>query len=243
MKPFLILQLRPVKQAADGEYEAFLHHGGLKEEDTVRVDLFTQDIPEIDFNNYSGIIVGGGAPCVSDKEKKDEVIRFEAQLKTLVEKVVEEDFPYLGACYGLGFLADVTGGVVCKDKDASEDVGAVDVLLTEDAKEDDLVKELPQTFRAFVGHKESCVQAPKNAVVLARSERCPVHLLRIGKNVYATQFHPELDVEGICVRIDVYKNAGYFPPEDAEPLKESARQEKITVPAIFLRNWINKYKK
>jgi GMP synthase (glutamine-hydrolysing) len=40
----------------------------------------------------------------------------------------------------------------------------------------------------------------------------------VGDNVYATPFHPELDA-GICTRIDVYKNNGYFAPESAETLK------------------------
>ncbi len=238
MKPILILQLRPVAKAADNEYEAFLKHGEIKPEEAVRVEMYKQAIPLENISDFSGIIVGGGPACVSDKEKAEEVLRFEAQLKELVDKVVELDMPYLGACYGMGSLNHLKGGIVCKDKDAAEEVGAIDVLLTEEGKKDPLLKDLPEKFRAFVGHKESCVEPAEGAVILARSERCPIHMLRIKNHIYGTQFHPELDAEGICVRADVYKHAGYFPPEEAEPLKARLRKEVVDIPPTILKRWV-----
>ena len=58
---------------------------------------------------------------------------------------------------------------------------------------------------------------------LASSPACPVQAFRIGRNVYATQFHPELDIHGLCTRIDVYQHAGYFEPDQAESVKAMAR--------------------
>ena len=37
---------------------------------------------------------------------------------------------------------------------------------------------------------------PPTAVLLATSPRCPVQMFRVKQNLYATQFHPELDVRG-----------------------------------------------
>jgi GMP synthase (glutamine-hydrolysing) len=51
-------------------------------------------------------------------------------------------------------------------------------------------------------------------VILAYSESCPVQAFRVGTRVYATQFHPELDLDGLATRIEVYKYAGYFEPEE-----------------------------
>ena len=59
---------------------------------------------------------------------------------------------------------------------------------------------------------------------LAASSTCPVQAFRVGRNVYATQFHPELDIEGLCLRIDVYRHSGYFAPEEADDIKEMARR-------------------
>ena len=52
------------------------------------------------------------------------------------------------------------------------------------------------TFDAFVGHKEACRVLPADAVLLASSPTCPVQMFRVRENLYATQFHPELDVAG-----------------------------------------------
>ena len=57
---------------------------------------------------------------------------------------------------------------------------------------------------------------PNGGTLLASSERCPIQMIRFGKNVYATQFHPELDAEGIILRIQIYKHHGYFKPEESD---------------------------
>ena len=89
---------------------------------------------------------------------------------------------------------------------------------------------MPTDFAAYGGHKEAMVTLPASAVQLATSAACPVQAFRVGSNVYATQFHPELDLEGVCTRIEVYKNAGYFPPSEAETLKERSRAVEVRHP-------------
>jgi len=241
MKPFLILQVRPNK-AGDYEYKAFCEYGGLKEEDTKRVELTQESIAGIQLEDFSAVIVGGGAPCVSDKEKDETQTRFESELDALLNEVVQKDFPYFGACYGLGTLVQFCGGRVSKDPNFAEDVAALDITITDEGKNDPLLKGLPTPFRAFAGHKESCIALPEGAVLLASSAKCPNHMIRLGKNVYATQFHPELDVENMLVRIDVYKNAGYFPPEEAGALAEQVKDEDITVPMEILKRFVEKYR-
>ncbi len=76
---------------------------------------------------------------------------------------------------------------------------------------------------------------------LASSADCPVQAFRVGANVYATQFHPELDVDGVCTRIDVYKNHGYFAPETADSLKEAARQRIVEYPMAILGTFAQRY--
>ena len=63
-----------------------------------------------------------------------------------------------------------------------------------------------------------------------------------GSNVYATQFHPELDVEGLCLRIDIYRHHGYFdPPEEAEELMRMARAAVVTEPPRLLARFVELY--
>ena len=65
----------------------------------------------------------------------------------------------------------------------------------------------------------------------------------MGTNVYATQFHPELDLVGVCTRIDVYKNAGYFPPSEAETLKERSRAVEVRHPMTLLANFVERHRR
>ncbi len=79
---------------------------------------------------------------------------------------------------------------------------------------------------------------PRRAVLLASSPACPVQAFRVGARVYATQFHPELDADGLCTRIDVYKYAGYFEPGQAAELKAQARRSKVIHPPAIVRRFV-----
>jgi GMP synthase (glutamine-hydrolysing) len=96
-------------------------------------------------------------------------------------------------------------------------------------------------FHAFTGHKEAVSRLPGHAALLASSAACPVQAFRVGANVYATQFHPELDVAGLRTRIDVYKHAGYFDPDQAEEIKAQAARSSITWPPVILRGFVRRY--
>lgn len=238
MKKVLIVQVRPEDEAADNELDAFLKFGGLTMSDIHRVQADRATIPEINLSDYSAVIVGGGPLNISDKSKSDEVLRTEGDIFKLLDKIVEYDFPYLGACYGFGALVAHQKAIISKEQ-YSEDVGATTVTLTPDGSQDTLLRNVPSEFRAFGGHKEACQTLPHNATLLAGSEACPVQMIRVKNNIYATQFHPELDTDGIVLRINVYKHAGYFPPEDADDLVEVVQNEVVETPTQILRNFID----
>ena len=65
----------------------------------------------------------------------------------------------------------------------------------------------------------------------------------MGANVYATQFHPELDVVGVCTRIEVYKDAGYFDPGEAETLKAVSRGVDVRHPMTVLANFVRLHRR
>jgi GMP synthase (glutamine-hydrolysing) len=163
----------------------------------------------------------------------------EADLSGLLDRVVSADFPFLGACYGIGALGRHQGAVV--DRRFAEPVGAVEVTLTTPGRRDPLLGELPASFEAFTGHKEAISRLPGHAVLLASSAGCPVQAFRVGANVYATQFHPELDVAGLCTRIEVYKHAGYFDPDQADEIKAQATHSHVTWPPAILRGFVGRY--
>ena len=70
---------------------------------------------------------------------------------------------------------------------------------------------------------------------------CPVQMFRIGENVYATQFHPEADPEEFALRIDTYRNHGYFEPHEADDLKKRVSQKPTPYAQEILRRFVERY--
>ncbi|WP_247044306.1 glutamine amidotransferase [Arthrobacter rhizosphaerae] len=241
MKPFLLLASRAEDAAAEDEYQAYLRYGRLDPEQLKRIRMEAGPLPALDLSDYSGIIVGGSPFTSSDPPEHKSPVqhRVEAELARLLDRVVEEDFPFLGACYGVGTLGLHQGAVI--DRTYGEGLGGATISLTPEGLVDPLLQGLPESFIAFTGHKEACTVLPPHAVLLATSPACPVQMFRIKENLYATQFHPELDVGGLVTRIDIYRHAGYFPPESAEELMENARQFTVTEPMTILRNFVKLY--
>lgn len=243
MKPFLILQLRPEPEASDNEFEAILAKSGLATENTHRIQLNQENLPDdLNLDDYSGIIVGGGPGCVSDApEKKSNVeARIETAILGLMPEVTERDYPFLGCCYGIGVLGHHLGKVVSKEN-YSEGPGTADCSLTDAGKADPLLAGVPDHFEAFVGHKEAMQRLPEGCTHLVSAPTCPFQMVKFGSNVYATQFHPEADAQGFEFRINLYKNHGYFRPEEAGELIEMCHAADVHAPELVLRNFVKTY--
>lgn len=241
MKPFLLLAIRAEDAAADNEYDSFLSLSGLGEGGLRRARLEQHALGPVDLDDWSGILLGGGPFNYSDPDELKTPVqrRVEADLAGLLDQVVSADFPFLGACYGIGALGRHQGAVI--DRRFAEPVGAVEITLTPAGRRDPLLSGLPAAFQAFTGHKEAVSQLPGPAVLLASSAGCPVQAFRVGANVYATQFHPELDVAGLCTRIEVYKHAGYFKPDQAEEIKAQAARCDVSWAPAILRGFVRRY--
>lgn len=241
-RPFLILQLRPEREAADSEFRAIVRYGELRDDEVVRARVERTGLPDIELDDYAGIIVGGSPFDVSTPhEAKSSIQRkIESDFMKLFERIVPEDFPFLGACSGNGLLGKYCGASISTKY--AEPVGGADVELTEEGRNDPLLDGFPKRFRVLLGHKEACDDVPEDAVLLARSDTCPVQMFRINNNVYATQFHPEADPEEFRVRINVYRNHGYFAPETAEDLIAAVAQEDTTYARRILARFVRRYR-
>jgi len=243
MKRFLILQLRPEADASDDEYAAILNKCELTPAQTHRIRVDKDDIPtDLDVTDYAGVIVGGGPGCVSDPADQKSALdaRIEGQILALMPQITALDHPFMGCCYGLGILAHHLGGEVSKAH-YGEPVGPSVCSVMPDAANDPLLDGLASQFEVFVGHKEAVQSLPPSTVHLLSSAPCPVQMIRYGKNVYATQFHPEADALDFERRIRVYRNHGYFPAEDADRLIAVCHAANVTVPGEILRRFAVRY--
>ena len=241
MRPFLLLSSRAEDLAADDEYAAFLRVTGLPEGGLRRVRMEAAPMPALTLDDYAGIFVGGGPFNSSDAplDKSPVQHRVERELAALLDEVVARDFPFFGACYGIGSLGVHQGGVI--DRTYAEPISAVRVRLTADGLADPVLAGMTEEFDAFVGHKEACSLLPPGAVLLASSAACPVQMFRVKQNLYATQFHPELDLPGLLTRVRVYQHAGYFPPAELDELIARLQPAVVTEPGRMLANFVARY--
>lgn len=241
MKPFLLLATRAEDLPADEEYALFLRYSGLEERDLIRIRMEAGPLPPVDLDTISGILVGGGPFNASDPAETKTAVqrRVEAEFADLLDQVVARDFPFLGACYGVGTLGAHQGALI--DRTYSEPISVVEVTRTAAGAADPLLASLPERFTAFVGHKEAITTPPASATVLATSDACPVQMFRVKRNVYATQFHPELDVEGIVTRIHAYAGFGYFAPDELPLTLEAVRRRPVTRTGEILRAFVERY--
>jgi GMP synthase (glutamine-hydrolysing) len=241
-KPILILQLRPENITADSEYACFLKYGQLKAEDTRRIRIEKNGIPDdIDLDDYCAIIVGGSPFDISTPESRKSSIqkKIEADFKRLLERVVSRDYPFLGACSGNGLLGLYLGTPITTKY--GEAVGCVTLDITDAGSRDRMLEGFPDKIDVLLGHKEACDYTPEGAVLLMTGSDCPVQMFRVAENVYATQFHPEGDSEEFILRIDTYANHGYFEPHEAEVLKNEVSRKPTPYAQEILRRFVQRY--
>jgi len=215
MKPFLLLASRQDDDAAAQEHAAFARFAGLDLDQVHCVRMEAGPLPPLDLDRYSGILIGGSrsTPATRRTASRPSSAAVESELHVLLDEVVERDFPFLGACYGVGTLGVHQGAVI--DSTFAEAVGAW---------ADHAHRPGPDGPRSWPGsgavrrvrrHKEACRSLPDHVGAARVVPDLPVQMFRVRQKPVWTQFHPELDVTGIVQRIKTYRHAGYFPPGDA----------------------------
>lgn len=241
MGSILIVQSRPEDDVAGAELDAMVRFGRLDESRIRRVRL-DRDQPEIELAEVDAVLIGGGPANFSD----DPELRPAAHagvvpwLSALAVQVIRDDIPYLGACLGLGAVVHALGGRMVRG--VAESVAPVELSLVGD---DWLTEGLPRAFTAFGGHKEGIREAPDGlpglpVTTLAVSAAC-VHMLRVGEHIVATQFHPELDADGLEQRIRAYRDHGYFSPDEVDDLVRAGRAAHVEHPQTILARFADRY--
>lgn len=218
MLPFLLVSTRPEDEAVETEYALFQRVTGLPPQDLHQVRLDMLGLPDIDVHAYAGIFVAGSPyDTTTPEERKSETQKHtEMELARLFEDIVAADVPCLTTGYGTEVAALKLGGIVTTTW--GELPQMVDIILTEEGQIDPIMEGFPSEFVTYVGHREAVEVMPEGAVLLARSPTCPVQMMKIGTNFYATQFNPEIDSDVISARLNAYRDAGWGGAEDFDQL-------------------------
>ncbi len=236
-RPFLFVSARPEVDAVGPEYESVRRamHVDAARLDHIRVDV--EPLRDLRLDDFAGIVVGGSPYNVTTPESGKHPVqrRVESDLARLAEAALERDYPLLFTCYGIGILTRVLGGTVGTLH--GEQAAAVEITLTPEGVADPLTGMLPERFDALVGHKEATERLPADAVLLASSTACPVQVYRVGRRVYATQFHPEVSAQDFVARAQVYRHHGYFPARELRAVSERLAAASVTEPQRMLRRF------
>lgn len=112
--------------------------------------------------------------------------------------------PTFASCWGFQAMARAIGGRCVNDLPNAE-VGTIELQLTTAGRGDPVFGGLPQTFAAHAGHEDHVIELPSDAELLASSSRVKEQAFRfIGRPIYCTQFHPELDRAAMLERVVAY---------------------------------------
>lgn len=182
----------------------------------VRVDAGAELPPPA---TVAGAVITGSAAMVTDKADWSE------RTAEWIRSALATDTPMYGVCYGHQLMAHALGGVVGW-LPAGREIGTQAVTR---GKSSDGLGALPAVFPAQTTHRQSVLQAPPGAEVLARSERDSHQLLRYSAHALSSQFHPEFTatvMRGyIAARADALREEGFDPAalETAVQPTEAAR--------------------
>lgn len=169
-----------------------------------KIQGYSTDISRINPLSYDAVIVLGGAMGVYQAD----IFPYLNDEMELIRTCVAADHPMLGICLGSQLTAGAMGKKVYKGTNGRE-VGFMDINLTQ-AGEQSLMRHFAkEKTKIFQWHGDT-FDLPDNATLLASSPQYQNQAYQIGNNVYAVQFHPEVDYNGIyntivecCNDIDV----------------------------------------
>jgi GMP synthase (glutamine-hydrolysing) len=140
--------------------------------------------PKLD--GYSGLVVLGGPMNVDQVDRHPHL----ATEVRLIRSALERQLPILGICLGAQLIARALGVPVYAGPE--KEIGWYDVSLTDEGRADPLFSHFRDSERVFQWHGDT-FDLPDGAVHLASSPVCAHQAFRYGDNVWALQFHLEVD--------------------------------------------------
>ncbi|HKV65141.1 MAG TPA: glutamine amidotransferase [Rhodanobacteraceae bacterium] len=162
----------------------------------VRVDA-GEALPEP--AKIAGAVITGSAAMVTERADWSE------HTAGWIRDAMEAETPLFGVCYGHQLMAHALGGTVGW-LPVGREIGTESMtrLSPDDAPD---LRELPALFPAQTTHRQSVLEPPRGAEVLARSQRDPHQLLRYAPNALSSQFHPEFTPDFMRAYIEVRADA------------------------------------
>ena len=137
---------------------------------------FNTDLEKLKDKKVKGIILTGGPNSVylPSSPKIDKMI-------------LDINKPLLGICYGAQLLAYLSGGKV--KQSAVGEYGSAIITTSKS----NLLSTMLDKEEVFMSHRDRIYSLPKDFIITSSTKDCPIASYEnIKKNIYGTQFHPEV---------------------------------------------------
>ena len=157
--------------------------------------LFHGEMPAEDWERIGALIILGGPMSVNDEEEYP-FLRWE---KRIIRAAIDEAVPVVGICLGAQLIATTLGTMVYHGR--VKEIGWSPISITAHGQVDSLLGYLPENATVFQWHGDG-FELPAGAIRLASSVNYKNQAFRVGKNIYALQFHLEVTPPMIARWID-----------------------------------------
>lgn len=199
------------------------------------LDLLTEELGLTALHEVDLILLGGSGHYSATGN----AVWLDRALDAL-RAIHRSQFPTFASCWGFQAMARAMGGRVVHDP-ARAEVGTHELFLTPAGLDDPIFAPVGAKFHGQMGHEDSVVELPANAVLLASSARVENQAYRfLDAPIYCTQFHPELNCDDLLLRVRQYPEyieriMGLPPERFREMIFETTATEGI------LRRFVERY--
>ena len=178
--------------------------------------LHENDLIEEEIAAADRIIISGSARSAYED------FHWKPRLKRALQLILDSGKPTYAICFGCQFVAQEMGGKVVRNPSGPE-FGSVKISLTEAGLKHSFLDGFHQSKMVHESHNDRVEVLPSGAVLLAYNDNSPVQAYQY-KNIFATQFHPDLPLENLYKLLEMrkqkYFDLGLFKNEsDYERLK------------------------
>ncbi|HJP99676.1 MAG TPA: glutamine amidotransferase [Rhodanobacteraceae bacterium] len=210
MRPLLLIQTGEAPESIHARFGGFadwFREAMRIEPDRMRVVHVASGEPLPDPDAIAGAVITGSAAMVTDRADWSE------RTAGWIRDAVDAGTPLFGVCYGHQLMAHALGGSVGW-LPAGREIGTR-IITRHGRGGGGWLDGSPVTFPAHTTHRQSVLEPPPGAEVIASSELDPHQLLRYAPQAVSTQFHPEFGAATmrayIDARADVLREEGFDP--------------------------------
>ncbi len=147
---------------------------------------FNIDINSIKKFNPKAIILSGGPSSV-----------YEEDAPKIDKELLNLNIPILGICYGMQIIVHTLGGVV--EHSEKREYGQTNIDITDNTS---IFSGFSNKGLVLMSHGDSIKQVPEGFTVVAKTDNTPYAAIENKeKNIYAIQFHPEVNLTENGIKI------------------------------------------